>query len=354
MSGAPSEVDQDTATNGTSSSVMMNLFQNLNDLGQRIKRVFINGKPIDDVIEDSFSAPVVPSDLLDQNNLLDGGIEDDFSPRFSYFVEKRYSGETLFIDRTEKVTLSAHLLGSCCISINDHPLDDQITGRGLAILQYLLFHHNQKQHREVLMSVFWPDAPPDSARNNLNVALHNLRQSFRSVTNLPVVEFHNEAYRFNPNLQIWLDVDEFEHHIQAGLKYKQSADIELAIKEYEIGIDQYQDDFLIDDPYEEWALAPRERLRIAYLNALGNLSQIYFSQEQYAACIALCQRILERDNCREDTHCLLMRCYSCLGQRSLALRQYQVCVDALRSELGVKPEIETEQLAGHIRSLGDI
>ena len=90
------------------------------------------------------------------------------------------------------------------------------------------------------MSVFWPDAPPDSARNNLNVALHNLRQSFRSVTNLPVVEFHNEAYRFNPNLQIWLDVDEFEHHIQAGLKYKQSADIELAIKEYEIGIDQYQ------------------------------------------------------------------------------------------------------------------
>jgi DNA-binding SARP family transcriptional activator len=169
-----------------------------------------------------------------------------------------------------------------------------------------------------------------------------------------VIEFHNEAYRFNPTLQIWLDVDEFERHIQAGQRYEQSNEIELAIKEYETGIDLYQDDFLIDEPYEEWALAPREHLRIVYLNALGNLSQNYFSQEQYAACIALCQRILMRDICREDTHCLLMRCYNFLGQRSLALRQYRACVEALHFELGVGPESETVQLAERIRSMGDI
>jgi len=351
---APPGVDQVAATNGTSSSVVMNLFQNLSDLGQRIKKAFTNGGTANGTLEDNLPQPVASSDLLNQIDLRGVEMGDDTAPRTSYFVEKPYRGVTLFIDQTGKESLSAHLLGSCCISLNDHPLDDQITGRSLAILQYLLFHHTQKQHREVLMSVFWPDAPPDSARNNLNVALHNLRQSFRSVTDLPVIEFHNDAYRFNPNLQIWLDVDEFEHHIQAGLQYKQSANLELAIREYEIGVDLYQADLLLDDPYEEWALAPRERLRIAFLDALGNLSQIYFSQEQYSACIALCQRILERDNCREDTHCLLMRSYNSLGQRSLALRQYQICVDALRSELGVNPEIATEQLAEHIRSLGDI
>jgi DNA-binding SARP family transcriptional activator len=39
-----------------------------------------------------------------------------------------------------------------------------------------------------------------------------------------------------------------------------------------------------------------------------------------------------------------MQCYSRLGQAPLALRQYQICVDALRAELEVDPAPETIQL----------
>ncbi len=101
--------------------------------------------------------------------------------------------------------------------------------------------------------------------------------------------------------------------------------------EYEIAINLYRGDFLSDTPYDSWTVLDRERLRISYLETLDHLSQIYFSQERYSACAPLCQLILSRDLCREDAHCRLMQCYSRLGQGPLALRQYQICVEALRS-----------------------
>ena len=59
--------------------------------------------------------------------------------------------------------------------------------------------------------------------------------------------------------------------------------------------------------------------------------------------------MLTQDNCREDSHCRLMRCYSRQGQYHLALRQYQLCVKTLRDELDVDPSPNTTQLYERIR-----
>jgi DNA-binding SARP family transcriptional activator len=82
---------------------------------------------------------------------------------------------------------------------------------------------------------------------------------------------------------------------------------------------------------------------------LDRLSHVYFSQGHYASCTTLCQLILAEDNCREDVHCRLMRCYSRQGQHHLALRQYESCVGALRLELDIKPAATTTQLCERIR-----
>jgi DNA-binding SARP family transcriptional activator len=111
----------------------------------------------------------------------------------------------------------------------------------------------------------------------------------------------------------------------------------------------YQGDFMADDPYEEWAIHSRERLRLVYLDTLDRLSHLYFGRGRYASCAALCQRIVERDACREDAHRRLIRCYSRQGQPHLALRQYQLCAEALRRELGVDPSPATSALDERIR-----
>ena len=93
--------------------------------------------------------------------------------------------------------------------------------------------------------------------------------------------------------------------------------------EYEAAVQLYQGDFLAGDLYEEWPVLLRERLRVAYLDVLDHLSQIYFNQDQYADCMHPCQLHTSAGSGREDMHCLLMRCYSRQGQHHLAMRQYQ-------------------------------
>ena len=44
-----------------------------------------------------------------------------------------------------------------------------------------------------------------------------------------------------------------------------------------------------------------------------------------------------------------MRCYSRQGQRPLALRQFQICAEALRTELDVEPSPATAELYERIR-----
>ncbi len=245
--------------------------------------------------------------------------------------------------------LTAHLLGAFRVSIDDRAIEKWPGSRGLAVLKYLLANFKEDISRDVLMDIFWPDAGPDAARNNLNVALHNLRQAFRTALQEPVVVFERGNYCLNPALIVWTDVDEFERHFQAGRQLESAGQVTASQNEYEIATNLYQGDFLNDDPYEEWPIITRERLRVMCLETLDRLSRIYFGQGQYTACASLCQRILERDNCREDAHCRLMRCYSRQGQYNLALRQYQACLEALHTQLNVEPEQATTQLAERIR-----
>jgi DNA-binding SARP family transcriptional activator len=248
---------------------------------------------------------------------------------------------------TTVMPVAVHMLGVFSMAIGDLTVKLPAS-RGLSVLKYLLLHHKQNISREVLMDIFWPDAEPEMARNNLNVAMHSLRQALRTIIFLPVIIFEDGAYGLESNLRVWLDVEEFERCVQAGKRLESRNQITAAVAEYEAAISLYQGDFLEQNPYEEWTIVDRERLRVAYLDTLDRLSQIYFSQERYAACITVCQLILTHDQCREDTHCLLMRCYSRQGQFHLALRQYQACEDAL-AELEVDPAPETIKLYEQIR-----
>ena len=250
--------------------------------------------------------------------------------------------------------LTAYFLGSFRVFVNDSPVDIWPSGRGRSLCKYLLINRQRPVHREKLMDVFWPSASPDSARNSLNVAVHDLRQAFRPLTDTAIVEFVEGAYLLNPLLDVWLDIEAFEHHLQASRQFETSHQREMAIKELESAASLYQGDFLADDLYEDWTLPTRERLRLDYLDTLARLSHDYFHQGDYTASATLCQLILNRDNCREDAHRLLMYCYCRQGQQHLALRQYQICAEALQSELQIEPEPATIELANRIRRHEDV
>lgn len=246
------------------------------------------------------------------------------------------------------ISIAVHMLGAFNMTIGDMAVKLP-SSRSLSLFKYLLLHHKRYVSRELLMEIFWPESEPETARNSLNVAIHNLRRVLRAHTELPVILFEGGAYGLSPGLKIWLDAEEFERSVKAGQSLEAKDQLAASVAEYESAISLYQGEFLEENPYEEWTILDRERLRITYLETLDRLSQIYFEEEHYSACRTACQLILIKDPCREDAHCLLMRCYSRQRQPHLALYQYQVCVEALRGELQVEPAPETTQLYNRIR-----
>jgi DNA-binding SARP family transcriptional activator len=80
------------------------------------------------------------------------------------------------------------------------------------------------------------------------------------------------------------------------------------------------------------------------LEILARLLRIGLEQGTYQEALIFGRRLLETDPTREDVYRDLMRCYSRLGQRSEALRQYRRCQDELRADLDLEPEMETAAL----------
>jgi len=64
---------------------------------------------------------------------------------------------------------------------------------------------------------------PAAARDSLNVAVHGLRRAFRASASGPVVVLDGGAYRLDPTVRLWLDVDEFELHAADGRRREEVA-----------------------------------------------------------------------------------------------------------------------------------
>ena len=93
----------------------------------------------------------------------------------------------------------------------------------------------------------------------------------------------------------------------------------------------------------------REHLRAHYLALLMRLASYQFDHQAYQESIELLRRLLYLDPSFEHAHRLLMRCYARLGQRSIALRHYRLCINILHSEFATIPEPDTTALFDQIR-----
>ena len=235
------------------------------------------------------------------------------------------------------------------VVIDDVPVEEWSSARIRSLFGYLLTHRQPWPTREVLMEVFWPESSPKASRNSLNVAIHGLRRVLREAKDVPVIVYSGGTYRLHPDVHLWLDVEEFDKLVERGRLHEDVGETDQATAAYEFATGLYRGEFLADDPYDDWAALIRERLRLAYLDTLGRLSNLHFNARRYAASANLCQRIIEQDPCREDAYRRLMRCYSRQGQPHLALIQYRACVRTLESELGVEPDLATVKLHNQIR-----
>lgn len=215
-----------------------------------------------------------------------------------------------------------------------------------AIFRRLLAHHPQPISQETIMGWLWPESRPQKARWSLNSAIYALRGVLTGldVSLSDCVALDGGRYHVSPGLRVSSDVQEFGAHYERGRLLERSREIEEAVREYEEAVRFYRDDYLVEDLYEDWTMIERERLTGAYVGLLDRLSDFYIDAGRLQKSIGVCYRILERDPYHEEVYRRLMRCYSRLGLRSRAARQYELCHRILGRLPGMAPAEETQTL----------
>lgn len=234
------------------------------------------------------------------------------------------------------------------------PLEVHVAGRRVprwtslkarSVFQYLLIHQDRPIRRDVLMALQWPDHSHNSARNNLNVALYSLRNTLEGLGQgaQPIV-YRDGCYVLNPELTWWIDRNEFLSAVGDARRAHREDRPERVIGAYRKAIGLYRGPLFEDDGDAEWYLPEQRRLQDLYGQALEGIAEIHFRLGELAEAQEFGQRALGHDPCSESAHRLLMRCHASRHQQQLVGRQYRICVDALRDELGVGPSDETTRL----------
>ena len=250
--------------------------------------------------------------------------------------------------------LSLYCFGPFKVSVDGEAVSLRRAGKGLTIIKYLASVGRRPVPRDVLLEILWPSADPQTANNRLKATMHQLRQAFTPFEAAAIsrdwLYYDEGCYLLNPDLNVWTDVQAFEQLWREGMRLERAHEVDRAIVLYQKAETLYRGDFLEEDLLEEWTLARREALKDTYLTILDKLGNYWFQVGNLESAIEGWKKIILRDPWREDVYRHLMSCYFRTGQRTLALRWFEICEQTLRAQLNLAPEPETLELYQSIRA----
>ena len=218
------------------------------------------------------------------------------------------------------------------------------------LLAYLLLYRTRFHNRQVLSEALWNGLDHNRAQRRLSTALWRLRQflevGFNNQSN-PIIVRSGGEVTFNSNCCYWLDIEVFERRARESLGRSLELISPATVRRLEHALSLYRGD-LLEGCYDDWVLLERERLRDLHLECLIFVMRYYEQWGEIGTALRYGHTLIGLDPLREDVHRSLMRLYAKNGNRVNAIRQYDLCREALDSELGIPPMEETQALYSQI------
>ncbi|MCP4362382.1 MAG: tetratricopeptide repeat protein [Chloroflexi bacterium] len=226
--------------------------------------------------------------------------------------------------------LNVYCFGRLEIHYKDTDHIDNLTKpptlKSQSLLAYLILRRQRPSSREKLMGMFWGDRPERKARRSLSNALTHIRHCLPDGNFL---QADNQVVQIALPITLWLDAEVF---MQEASRHNQAS--------LQTAATLYRGEFM-SGFFDDWVIDERYRLQALYMEMLARLMTLYETQGQVQAALTTARRLLTEDNLREDAHRLIMRAYCHLGKRNAALKQYQLCQEAINQELDTEPTNET-------------
>ena len=199
--------------------------------------------------------------------------------------------------------LEVRLLGRFEVLVDSQPVpaDAWAQRRAADLVKLLALAPGHRMPRDEVLEMLWPKLGADAAASNLHKAASYAR---RALGDRGAVVLRGGMVELAPAAEVITDVERFERGDDSA----------------------YGGELLPDEPYEQWTLGPRARLRERRLAVMR-------SQGRW-------EEVLREDAADEEAHRALMRRHAASGDRQAAARQFRLLRDEL-SRLGAEPSEET-------------
>jgi TolB-like protein/Tfp pilus assembly protein PilF len=207
------------------------------------------------------------------------------------------------------------------------------SAKAQALLAYLALAGGAACSRDRLAALFWGDTANGRARHNLRQCISTLRKALG-----PDVVFSDaDRVRLDPDA---LATDAVELERLAGVEDPDALGRVVTLYRGELLRDLPVHDAL----FEEWVDNERRRFRELACRILDRIVEARTARSQHESAIQALEKRLLIDPVAEEAHRRLMRLLDAAGRRSEALKQFEVCKEALARHLDARPSAATSLL----------
>ena len=224
----------------------------------------------------------------------------------------------------------------------DTSLVEVPTQRARALLLFLATHPGRAVHRETICAALWPGSGDAAARAQLRKAvwrIKSLAEAAGVAAPLICTEFQIGLDPTRIQVDLWQFNDAMRQMELKDDKALTRDDATLLLHALDLNYDLFGRGI-----FDDWVLPEQETLREARIIAMERLVAFHRVEGHLSQAINWAQRALKLDPLREHLHLAIIECRQAMGDRALAIRQYQVCADVLRREIGVAPSPQVQRL----------
>ena len=254
--------------------------------------------------------------------------------------------------RMERPVIDITMLGGFSLTCGDVTISDK-SGRAFKpwlLLAYLISNRSRSVSRDELMDLLGDrdrNTDPESALRAVRMRARRLVDPLAKAVGEELIVGVSGGYRWNPEVPIQLDVEEFESRLKQAETAGGPGKIELLVS----ALDLYRGPFLERLGWESWVAQLSAYFQEQYTKAVEEAVPLLNGQEWHTAAISLCRAAIKTSPFREELYRLLMESLKADGSYEAAHQVYIDLRETLLSELGVSPDEAIQQLDQDIQRL---
>ncbi|MGI9600311.1 MAG: BTAD domain-containing putative transcriptional regulator [Acidimicrobiales bacterium] len=242
--------------------------------------------------------------------------------------------------------LRVHALGPFDIDLGpDQAVSDDWSRRERVrrLLAFLVEH--RRVTRGQLRVALWPELDDKKADGNLRVNLSHLQKVLEPDRPARAGTWFIETSGEHVELtdRAWIDADEFEAAVRTARLTDQEGSPAAALVQYEVAVELFRGDYLVDYEVEEWGALERIRLRSMATSSMCRIGELQLAKGEPELAGEWAVRAQRLDALLERAGRLLIKSFMAVDERSAAAATAQTLLDRL-NRAGLPPDADTTRL----------